>query len=121
MNALLQVVQSPDILDNSKATHFTRDVQNIIKILHSPDNWDSHKVSQFTREVESIVEAGVKTILLDLKNVTFMSSGGLMTLVSILKTIRAANGKLLIRSANEQVRMLFEITGLDQVCEFVGR
>lgn len=121
MNALFQVVPSPDILDNPKAAHSTRDVKNIIKILQSPDNWDTHNVSQFTREVESIVEAGVKTILLDFKNVAFMSSAGLMTLVSILKTIRAANGKLLIRSANEQVRMLFEITGLDQLCEFVGR
>lgn len=121
MNTLFQVVPSTDIFDSPKATHFSRDVQNVIKILHSPDNWDTDKVSQFTREVESIVEAGVKTIVLDLKNVTFMSSAGLMTLVSILKPIREANGKLLIRSANEQIRMLFEITGLDQVCEFIGR
>jgi anti-anti-sigma factor len=46
-----------------------------------------------------------------------MSSSGLMALVYILKVVKAAGCTLLISSRSEPVRMLLEMTGLDQVFE----
>jgi anti-anti-sigma factor len=86
-----------------------------IKIVQSPDILDSFQAIQFTREIENLLKAGVKIILLDLKDVTFLSSSGLMALVALLKAVQSAGCELLIYSWSEQVRMLFEITGLDQV------
>lgn len=86
----------------------------ISKIVQSPDIFDSSKATQFTREIESLVAAGVKIVLLDLKNVTFMSSSGLMALVSLSRVVRSAGCTLSIYSMSEPVRMLFEMTGLDQ-------
>lgn len=94
MNAFVKIVQSPAILDSSDAT-------------------------QFHQEIESSIEAGVKILLLDLKNVTFISNSGLMTLISIFRSVRAAGCKLLIKSSSEQVKILLELTGLDRVFEFL--
>jgi anti-anti-sigma factor len=89
----------------------------VVKVVQFPNTLDSSNVSQFTHEIESLIETGVKIVLLDLKNVTFMSSSGLMALVYILKVVKAAGCTLLISSRSEPVRMLLEMTGLDQVFE----
>ena len=89
----------------------------VVKVIQFPNTLDSSNVSQFTHEIESLIATGVKIVLLDLKNVTFMSSSGLMALVYILKVVKAAGCTLLISSRSEPVRMLLEITGLDQVFE----
>lgn len=90
----------------------------VIKIVQCPDVLDSIRAStQFHREIEGLVEAGIKLFLIDLKNVTFISSSGLLALVVAFRLVRSAGGKLFICSMNEQVKMLFELTGVDQVFE----
>jgi anti-anti-sigma factor len=84
-----------------------------VKVVKSPESLDSSNVAQFTNEIESLLEKGVKILLLDLKNVTFMSSSGLMALIYVLKIVKAAGCTLFIASASETVRILLEITGLD--------
>ena len=77
-----------------------------------------NQTAQFNREIENFVEAGAKIVLLDLKNITFINSSGLMALVAAFKVLHKAGGKLFICSINEEVRMLFELTGIHQVIEF---
>lgn len=62
-------------------------------------------------------ESDTKIVLVDFKNVTFMDSSGLGALVLAFKTLRAADKKLAVCSINEQVRILFELTGMDKVFE----
>ncbi len=71
--------------------------------------------TQFHREIEDVVKAGANIVLLDLKNLTSITSSGLMVLVEAFKLIRSAGCNLFICSLNEQVRILFELTGLDLV------
>ncbi|NJK37542.1 MAG: STAS domain-containing protein [Oscillatoriales cyanobacterium RM2_1_1] len=78
---------------------------------------DGTKATQFRQEISKLVEDGAKTILIDFKDVTFMDSSGLGALVLALKTVRAAGGKLIVCSINEQIRILFELTSMDRVFE----
>ncbi|MEW5861668.1 MAG: STAS domain-containing protein [Cyanobacteriota bacterium] len=89
----------------------------LFKIVKSPDIFDSSKAAQLHQEIENLIDAGVKFVLLDLKNVTFISSSGLMALVSLVRLTRSTDCKLLLYSKSEQVRILLEMTGLDQVLE----
>lgn len=91
----------------------------VVKVVQSFDILDSTKVAQFHREIEGCVEAGTKIVLLDLKNIKFINSSGLMALVVVFKVVRAAGGKLFVCSMSQQVRMIFEMTGVDQVFETV--
>jgi anti-sigma B factor antagonist len=73
------------------------------------------QANQLQSQVDALVSAGVKGILIDLKNVSFMDSSGLAGLVIALKAIRAVGGQLCICSLNDQVRLLFELTNMMQV------
>ena len=86
-----------------------------VKIVQYPDVLDSNMATQFHREIEDVVKAGANIVLLDLKNLTSITSSGLMVLVEAFKLIRSAGCNLFICSLNEQVRILFELTGLDLV------
>jgi anti-anti-sigma factor len=78
---------------------------------------DSTKTNQFRTEISDLVNSGAKTILVDLKDVTFVDSSGLGALVIGLKTVRSSGGRFYVCSINEQVRILFELTSMDQVFE----
>ena len=64
-----------------------------------------------------IVDDGTKIILVDCQDVVFMDSSALGCLVLAFKTLRSADIKLVLCSINEQIRILFELTGMDNVFE----
>lgn len=90
----------------------------LVKFVLSPDLLESSKAVSFQQEIETVIKNGSKILMLDLKNVSSLTNSGLMALVSILKIVRASNGILLLTSLSEQVRMLLEITGLEQIFSY---
>jgi anti-anti-sigma factor len=66
-------------------------------------------------EIISLLEKGIKIILIDFQDVTFMTSSGIGTLVTILKKVTAADGKLYVCSLNEQVKIVFELTKMARI------
>lgn len=86
-----------------------------IQVINYSELLDISSATQFYKEVQSIVEAGVNVILIDLKNVALITSSGLMVLIEAFRVVQRAGGKLFLCSMNEQTRILFELTGLDQV------
>ncbi|MBD2593295.1 anti-anti-sigma factor [Nostoc sp. MBR 210] len=74
--------------------------------------------SQTLREnITELQGTGAKIVLVDCQDVTFMDSSALGALVLAFKTLRATGTKLVLCSINEQVRILFELTGMDKVFE----
>lgn len=88
-----------------------------VQVVQYPEVLDVSRANQFCIEIQHIVEAGVNIVLIDLKNVKLITSHGLIALVKAFKAVEGAGGRLFICSINEQVRILFELTGLDQVFE----
>lgn len=86
-----------------------------IQVIHYSELLILSRATQFYKEIQRIFEAGVNIILIDLKNVTLINSSELMALIEAFRAVQSADGKLFLCSMNEQTRMLFELTGLDQV------
>jgi anti-anti-sigma factor len=86
-----------------------------VKILEPAGILDSTKAEEFRQTVDQLLQDGAEVILIDLKNISFIDSSGLGTLVVLLKKVRSLDRKLCICSINDQVRMLFELTNMDQV------
>ena len=59
--------------------------------------------------------AGRSRLVVDLASVSFIDSSGLGALISGLKAARLAGGDMRIANAQEQARMVLEITRLDRV------
>ena len=63
------------------------------------------------------VARGQNKIILNLAQVDFINSSGLGTLVSILKEVRLAKGRLVLSNLASYVQEIFEITQLSNIFE----
>ncbi len=88
-----------------------------IKVVQPSGVLDATRSQDFREEVIKSLESKPKMVLVDLKDITFMDSSGLGALVLAFKTLRASETKLVLCSINEQVKILFELTGMDKVFE----
>jgi len=78
---------------------------------------DGTKSADIREQVTSALANGATTLLMDLKDVTFVDSSGLGTLVSVLKKVRSQDCEMYVCAINPQVKMLFELTSMDRVFE----
>jgi len=93
-----------------------------IQVIEPSDIFDGEQAGKYYQEIEKMIVNKISMIVIDFKNVTFMDSSGLGTLVQYLKMTRDAQTRLLLCSLNQQIFMLFELTGMDRVFEvFDGR
>lgn len=88
-----------------------------VKVIEPSGILDGTQAEEFRQQVEDALAEGADTLLIDLKGITFVDSSGLGILVVVLKKVRAARKNMYVCSINEQVRMLFELTSMDQVFE----
>ena len=71
-----------------------------------------------TPEAEAVIKDGIEKvtdIVLDCKNVDYISSSGLRLLLSLQKHMNAKGGSLTIRNINETVAEIFEVTGFSDI------
>jgi len=67
--------------------------------------------------IDEAVSGGQVRLVVDLAGTSFVDSSGLGALVAGLKRARQAGGDLRIASAQEQVRMVLNLTNLDRILE----
>ena len=89
-------------------------MNSVVQIIEPIGILDSTTTADFQQQIEQSVESGVQTILVDFSQVTFMDSSGLGALVKAFKTVSAANVNFFVCSINEQIKILFELTSMDQ-------
>ena len=91
-----------------------------VKVIEPSGILDSTKAEEFRQQVDDALESGTETLLIDLRDITFVDSSGLGALVVALKKVRAADCKMYVCSINDQVRMLFELTSMDRVFDVLA-
>lgn len=91
----------------------------VTRTIQFPETLDDVAISQFHDQAERAIRSDTAVVLVDFANVEFMSSPGLMALVIAFKRSREAGKPMLLRSINEQIRMLLELTGMEQVFEIM--
>lgn len=64
--------------------------------------------------LSDLVDDGARLITLDFAEVTFLDSSGLGVLVAAMKRLEARGGRIRVEHSRDNVRRIFEITGLDQ-------
>jgi len=65
--------------------------------------------------VSDSVEAGIKTMVIDLEKVRYISSSGLGLLITILTKMKNAGGELFLTAPSEHVKKLLLITKLNGI------
>ena len=69
------------------------------------------------KELERLVSDGITQLAIDLKQVDYMDSAGLGTLIAVLKRVTEKGGDMKIACLQKKPRMVFEITRAYKVFE----
>ncbi len=88
----------------------------VIKVI---GNLNANSTQDFRAKITQALESGTKILLIDCESVPFIDSSGLSALALAFKASKEVNARMVICSINEQVRILFELTGMDKVFEIV--
>ena len=76
---------------------------------------DSATAPELESSLKKLVEAEKTQIVLDLKNVEYMSSAGLRAMVSTLKAVKRVNGDLRLASPSPRVEEVLRLAGLTSI------
>lgn len=76
---------------------------------------DLYTAPEFKERMVQLIESGKKQVIVDLSKATFIDSTTLGVLVGGVKRLRPAGGSLALVCTDQNIRKIFEITGLDRV------
>lgn len=76
---------------------------------------DINTAPQIKKTLDKLIGAKKQNIVINLKDVSYVDSSGLATLVEVLKGMRAYGGKLKLTNLSTKIKNLFEITKLEKL------
>jgi anti-sigma B factor antagonist len=76
---------------------------------------DSSTAPELEAALKKLVEAEKTQLVLDLKDVEYMSSAGLRAMVSTLKAVKRVNGDLRVASPSDRVNEVLRLAGLSSI------
>lgn len=91
-----------------------------VKVIQPNGILDGTQADRLKDEVNHCLTSGAGCILIDFQDVTFMDSSGLAALISAVRLVRDQGKKLCLCSVNQQIKMLLELTSVDQIFQVFG-
>ena len=76
---------------------------------------DTPAAVQATKDMQPLMEQADKEIILDCTNLEYISSSGLRIFISILKSVKARKGEVIVQNINDEIRKVFEMTGFNKL------
>ena len=76
---------------------------------------NAHTVRQFESALEDLVQEGKYTILLNCRQLTYISSAGLGAIMGLIETVRENEGDILLCNLQENVFAIFDTLGFTQL------
>lgn len=78
---------------------------------------DTASSVQFAEEIKPLLDCANEHIVLDMSELTFISSSGLRHLLTLRKTSQAAGGTVTLRHVSDDVMQVLRLTGFCQLFE----
>ena len=72
---------------------------------------DTSNYEDFANQLNVLIETGAKFLVINLKNLEYISSSGLRVFLSTLKTLRSIEGDVVLCCMNENIKSVFEVSG----------
>lgn len=82
----------------------------IVEIIQPSGQLDNKNLDLLHNEILNFLSQGIKLILIDFQDVTYIEREQIESLKTILNQVNSDQGKLYICSLNEQVKTVFEVT-----------
>ncbi len=91
-----------------------------INIFKLTGRLDSNTSQGFEKKIFQAIDGGSKNMIIDFKNLDYISSAGLRVILKATKALKREDGKMLLCDMQDYVKEVFEIAGFDSFLPIVG-
>ena len=88
---------------------------NGILIMDLSGKIDSVSSNDFEKDLKSRIDAGIAKIILNMGNVTYISSSGLRIVLAALKRVKQSGGMIVLVDLQPGPEEVFKMTGFDRL------
>lgn len=81
---------------------------------------DAVTTPDFDGQADGILAQGEKRIIIDLKDLEYISSAGFRSMLMLAKKVQAVEGKLVLCGLNGLVQNVFEVSGFVDIFAIAG-
>jgi anti-sigma B factor antagonist len=89
--------------------------QEEVHIVEIEGRIDPHTAPEIEKALDSLLDQGIVKIVVDFKDVNYISSGGLRVFLTALKQTRAHNGDLKLVNLIPNVQKIFKLAGFTKI------
>jgi anti-sigma B factor antagonist len=80
---------------------------------------DSNTSQSFEKRLLDAISDGFKNVIIDFKDLDYISSAGLRVILKATKTLKREDGKIMLCAMQDYVKEVFEIAGFDSFLPIV--
>ncbi len=95
-------------------------MQNDINIYRLIGRLDTNTSPRFEQKLFQAISEGAKNMVVDFKDIDYISSAGLRVILKANKALQREDGRIMLCSMQDYVRQLFEVTGIDSFVAIVA-
>ena len=88
-------------------------MQNDINIYRLIGRLDSNTSQGFEQKLFQAISEGAKNMVVDFKDIDYISSAGLRVVLKAFKALQREDGRVILCSMQEYVREIFKMIGID--------
>ena len=94
--------------------------QSGVNIFKLNGRLDSNTSQGFEKKIFQAIDDGSKSMLIDFKDLEYISSAGLRVILKATKALKREEGKMMLCDMQDYVKEVFEIVGFDSFLPIVG-
>jgi anti-sigma B factor antagonist len=94
--------------------------QSGVNIFKLNGRLDSNTSQGFEKRIFQAIDDGSKSMIIDFKDLDYISSAGLRVILKATKALKREEGKMMLCDMQDYVKEVFEIAGFDSFLPIVG-
>ena len=94
--------------------------QSGVNIFKLNGRLDSNTSQGFEKKIFQAIDDGSKSMIIDFKDLEYISSAGLRVILKATKALKREEGKMMLCDMQDYVKEVFEIAGFDSFLPIVG-
>jgi anti-sigma B factor antagonist len=96
------------------------EIKDNVSIFRLNGRLDSNTSQGFEKKIFQAISDGSKNMIVDFKDLDYISSAGLRVILKATKAIKREDGRIMLSSMQDYVKEVFEIAGFDSFLSIVG-
>lgn len=102
-----------------KSFYIRSKVVEEVAIVYPRGHLDAHNVERFEKEILKLIENDQVNVIVNCKDLNYISSAGMGIIMGYLDEIREKGGDIKLCSVSERVYEIFDLVGFTEIYDFL--